>query len=121
MGNELDIRNRIAKVKAVFKWTENSISRDSASQKRLNRQLSHGATITLDTLLLILNACPGLSADWLLLGKGDMIRGNCDLLAANNIRNPAREGNDSDITNRFLAVLEEKNHQIDRLIDLLSK
>lgn len=121
MGNEINIRNRIAKVKEVFKWTENSISGDSATQKRLNRQLSHGATITLDTLLLILNACPGLSADWLLLGKGDMIRGRCDSLTNYIIQSPTSERNDLEITSRFLALLEEKDNQIDRLIDLLSK
>lgn len=70
------IRGRIAEVRRVFKWTENSLAPDGATQKRLNRQLSHNATITLDTLLLILEACPGLSADWLLLGRGEMLRGD---------------------------------------------
>ena len=38
----------------------------------LNRQLSHGAAITLDTLLRILQAYPEISADWLLRGSGEM-------------------------------------------------
>ena len=125
MGNDNNIRSRIAKIKNYYKWTENSIAGDSATQKRLNRQLSHGATITLETLLLILKACPGLSADWLLLGDGEMFRTHYEV--------PANEGprgdddpillihSDADITRRFLSLLEAKDVQIDRLLDLLSK
>lgn len=119
------IRGRIAEVRRVFKWTENSLAPDSATQKRLNRQLSHGATISLDTLLLILEACPGLSADWLLLGRGEMLR--CEPESSASDFSQAIKGgktdiqNDADITNRFLSALEEKDRQIERLIDLLSK
>lgn len=128
---EISIRKRIAKTKKAFKWTENSIAGDSATQKRLNRQLSHGATITLDTLLLILKASPGLSADWLLLGEGDMMR------STEMTQNPGASTtkdifqnmngehldchNDTDIIQRFLSLLEEKDTQINRLITLLSK
>lgn len=66
-----NIRDRINSTKLTFGWTENSISPDPATQKRLNRQLSHGASITVDTLLVILNAFP-ISANWLLLGTGQM-------------------------------------------------
>ena len=112
-------------MRRVFKWTENSLAPDSAAQKRLNRQISHDATITLDTLLLILEACPGLSADWLLLGRGEMLRsdfGSSALDFSQAIKGmKTGPGNDSDLTNRFLSALQEKDRQIERLIDLLDK
>ena len=119
------IRLRIAELKREFDWTENSISKDAATQKRLNRQLSHDASITLDTLLLILEACPGLSADWLLLGRGEMLR--CDPASSSlDFPKSTKEGatgsrNDSDIIHRLLSALEDKDRMIARLIDLLSK
>ena len=108
------IRQRIAEVKKLYKWTENSLARDAATQKRLNRQLSHGGTITLETLLLILEACPGLSSDWLLFGRGDMM-----LPPSESTENGAAPAGDS--TARFLSLLEEKDRQIDRLLALLSR
>lgn len=123
--DEISIRGRIAKVRRFFKWTENSLAPDPATQKRLNRQLSHDATITLDTLLLILDACPGLSADWLLLGRGEMLQGDSASSSLDFLHSTKGETtgirNDSDIIHRFLSALEEKDRMIARLIDLLSK
>ena len=112
MDDDALIRGRIDQLKKVFHWTENSISGDSATQKRLNRQLSHGGTITLDTILLILDACPEVSADWLLLGRGEMLYketengvGNCD----------------QEVISRFLSLLKKKDEHMDRLIEMLSR
>ena len=104
------IRERIVTLKQTYNWTENSLADDSATQKRLNRQLSHGSTITLETLLLILKACPGVSTDWLLFGKGEMTEDN-----------GAAPKDASDTTNRFMSLLEAKDSQIDQLLKLLSK
>lgn len=106
------IRGRIEEVRQLYKWTENSISKDSATQKRLNRQLSHGGTITLETILLILEACPEVSADWLLLGRGEMLSST----KGDDAGNPGNE-----TVSRFLALLEKKDEQMDRLIDMLSR
>ena len=55
MQTENDVRNRISAVFAEFGETQNKLAGgDSATQKRLNRQLSdNGAAITVDTLLLL--------------------------------------------------------------------
>ncbi len=117
--NEDAVRKRIEIVRRTYKWTENSLAKDGATQKRLNRQLSHGGAITLDTILLILNACPEVSADWLLLGRGDMQQEPCrsDLpeFGGDGTLSPDQ------VTNfHLIALLEQKNRHIDRLIDLLS-
>ena len=73
---ELEAGNVRLRINAVLKekgLTENSVAAgDSATQRRLNSQLSHGKRITLDTVLRILAACPDVSADWLLRGSGDI-------------------------------------------------
>ena len=104
------VRKRIEIVRRTYKWTENSLAKDPATQKRLNRQLSHGGAITLDTILLILNACPDLSADWLLLGRGDM----------QSTSESASASPENVTTLQLVALLEQKDRQIKRLIDLLS-
>ena len=70
---EQSVRSRIKQLQKERKITENGLaSGDTPAQKRLNRQLSHGAGISLDTILRLLVACPDVSADWLLRGSGDM-------------------------------------------------
>ncbi len=74
MQTENDVRQRISAVFTEFGDTQNKLAGgDSATQKRLNRQLADdGAAITVDTLLLILNKHTDVSAEWLLRGVGDM-------------------------------------------------
>lgn len=127
--NEETVRQRIGEIKRIYKWTENSLANDSATQKRLNRQLSHDGTITLDTLLLILDACPEVSADWLLLGRGPMHLLSPDHPQNDDSRNPvpSEEQSSSPYSTseqynlRLLNLLEQKDRQIDRLISFLTK
>ena len=74
MQTENDVRQRISAVFAEFGDTQNGLAGgDSATQKRLNRQLAKGgAAITVETLLLILDKHTDVSAEWLLRGVGDM-------------------------------------------------
>lgn len=64
---ELEAGNVRLRINAVLKekgLTENSVAAgDSATQSRLNSQLSHGKRITLDTVPRILAACPDVSGD----------------------------------------------------------
>lgn len=70
-----NVRSRLNELKVALGWSENSISRgDPATQKRLNRQLSHDSEITVDTVLRILERFPQVSPDWVLFGKGNMLR-----------------------------------------------
>lgn len=58
-----------------FGLSENKIAGgDPAKQRRLNRQISHGGTISAETLSLVLLSCPDVSAEWLLRGEGEMLR-----------------------------------------------
>lgn len=112
---EKAVRGRVAQLLAERKITENALATgDAAAQKRLNRQLSHNAAVTLDTLLRILEVCPDVSADWLLRGTD---KGVSASEYYNNISGEkVVTRNDADVINRFLSIIEEKDRQIAQLI-----
>lgn len=130
VGNRFEIeaenvRSRINSVLKEKELTENSVAGgDSTVQSRLNSQLSHGKRITLDTVLRILNACPDISADWLLRGSGEMYLGT-KITGANSVT-----GNNATVIGQQTAVLSEnfvremlaeKDRQIQILFTLLNE
>ena len=121
------VRDRIKQLQKEKNFTENGLAAgDTPAQKRLNRQLSHGAGSSLDTLLRILEACPDVSADWLLRGSGDMyVTAGTSVTGANNVtgQNATIIGQQAGVlTEAFVRdLLAEKDKQIDTLLKLLGK
>ena len=96
------VRNRINDVLREKGLTENSVAAGvSAVQSRLNSQLSHGGKITLDTILRILDACPDVSADWLLRGTGEMYKA-AKITGANSVT-----GRNATVIGQQTAILSE--------------
>lgn len=119
------VRNRINDVLKEKGLTENSVAAGvSAVQSRLNSQLSHGGKITLDTILRILDACPDISADWLLRGTGEM-RKSTKITGANSVtgRNATVIGQQTAILSENFVrdMLAEKDKQIQTLLAILGK
>ena len=118
---ENDVKCRIAKIFAKNGLTENKLAGgDIATQKRLNRQLSHGASLTVDTILKILDACPNVSADWLLRGDSNSASVNSSAVGDNNAANNNTAVNDLDATKCLIRQLEEKDKQINQLLQILA-
>ena len=120
-----NVRTRINEVLRENKITENSVAAgDSATQSRLNSQLSHGKKITLDTILRILDACPEVSADWLLRGTGEMYK-TTKITGANSVtgRNATVIGQHTAILSENFVrdMLAEKDKQIQTLLAILGK
>lgn len=120
-----NVRTRINEVLRENKITENSVAAgDSATQSRLNSQLSHGKKITLDTILRILDACPDVSADWLLRGTGEMYK-MTKITGANSVtgRNATVIGQQTAILSENFVrdMLAEKDKQIQTLLAILGK
>lgn len=118
------VRARINKLQTEKGFTENGLAGGNIpTQKRLNRQLSHGAAITLDTLLRILQAYPEISADWLLRGSGDMYRSG--ITGANKVTgdNATVIGQQAvTLSEDFVrGLLAEKDKQIHTLLSLLTQ
>ncbi len=128
-----NVRSRINSVLTEKGLTENSVAAgDSAAQSRLNSQLSHTGRITLDTVLRILDACPDISADWLLRGIGEKHRATTIITGASKVTGQRAtvigqqvgvteefsRGLSEDFVNKLLA---EKDKQIETLLKLLAK
>lgn len=120
--------NSLLKEKGV---TQNAVAAgDAPAQKRLNSQLSHGAAISLDSVLRVLNACPDVSAEWLLRGSGDIYiaNGACStgkVTGAEKVtgKNATIIGQQSaTLSEDFVRdMLAEKDKQIQTLLALLGK
>lgn len=117
-----EVRARINSLLRERKITENSVAAgDSATQSRLNSQLSHGKKLTLDTILRILDACPDISAEWLLRGVGEMTGKPTSESNSHNVNSSVNCGNNSLPEGFVRELLAEKDKQIQTLLTLISK
>lgn len=122
-----DVRDRINATLKDKGITQNQVAAgDTPAQKRINSQLSHGSNITLDTVLRILDACPDISADWLLRGSGDMyVTAGTSVTGANNVtgRSATVIGQQvGTLTEDFVRdLIAEKDKQIRMLIEKIGK
>lgn len=120
-----EVRNRINLLLKEKGITQNAVAAgDAPAQKRLNSQLSHGAAISLDSVLRVLNACPDVSADWLLRGVGEMYKA-AKITGANSVtgRNATVIGQQTAILSENFVrdMLAEKDKQIQTLLAILGK
>lgn len=120
-----EVRSRINLLLKEKGITQNAVAAgDAPAQKRLNSQLSHGAAISLDSVLRILNACPDVSADWLLSGTGEMYKAT-KITGANSVtgRNATVIGQQTAVLSENFVrdLLAEKDKQIQTLLALLGK
>lgn len=107
--------NRMLKDKGI---TQNAVAAGNApAQKRINSQLSHGAALSVDTLLRVLAACPDISADWLLRGTGTP--GRCVEAKIGTRQETTLTGILSE--NFVRDLLAEKDRQIQTLLSVLEK
>ena len=119
------VRNRINDVLKEKGLTENSVAAGvSAVQSRLNSQLSHGGKITLDTILRVLDACPDVSADWLLRGSGEKLKTSASITGAKSVtgKNATVIGQQNVLSENFVRdLLSEKDKQIQTLLQIMAK
>ena len=71
---EEDVKLRIREVLREFSASVTQIANQfNVNQKTLNNQINDTTTLSVSTILLILEAFPEVSAEWILRGKGKMI------------------------------------------------
>ena len=106
----IDYENEAAEVRARINLllkekgiTQNAVAAgDAPAQKRLNSQLSHGAAISLDSVLRVLNACPDVSGDWLLRGIGEKYKTTQTITGASSVT-----GRNATVIGQQTAILSE--------------
>lgn len=70
---EEDVKRRIREVLTEYQSNPTQLSKQFAvNQKTLNSQINDTTTLSVSTILLILEAFPEVSAEWLLKGFGEM-------------------------------------------------
>lgn len=67
------VKQRIIQVMKDKGVTINALAKgDSALQRKINRQLNEGASLTYQTIMSISDEFPDINLQWLLKGEGDM-------------------------------------------------
>ena len=128
----IDYENEAAEVRARINLllkekgiTQNAVAAgDAPAQKRLNSQLSHGSNISLDTVLRVLDACPDVSADWLLRGSGEKLKSSAPITGAKSVtgKNATVIGQQNVLSENFVRdLLAEKDKQIQTLLQIMAK
>lgn len=70
---EEEVKIRIREILKEFSSNPTQLSKlFGVNQKTLNSQINDTTTLSVSTILLILNAFPEVSAEWLLRGNGEM-------------------------------------------------
>lgn len=70
---EEEVKIRIREILKEFSSNPTQLSKQfGVNQKTLNSQINDTTTLSVSTILLILNAFPEVSAEWLLRGNGEM-------------------------------------------------
>ena len=112
MNDVLEVKGRIKTLLRERHITENQLAGDGRfSQKVLNKQISHEATLTAEMVLYILDKFPDVSADWLM--RGVETRENGNVVGDNNIANNRNTTvNDTDAVRGLVQQLSEKDRQM---------
>lgn len=113
------VRQRIKDILKFKNISMTSFSRgDSALQLRLSRQLNRNSSISLDTISIILDRFPDVSAEWLLRGKGEMLIAST---APDGVQKIKADTTSKMIEeeNGYLKVVKLQQEQIATLIKLL--
>ena len=73
MPDKEDVRKRLQQVMLEYDSNPTQLAGIyKVNQKTLNNHINGNVEVSVSTILLVLDAFPDLSADWLLRGKGDM-------------------------------------------------
>lgn len=107
---EEELRSRFKEVLNFYNSNINQLTNgESSTQVRLSRQINKGASITYDTIVILLEAFPKVSAEWLLRGKGEMIVAS----SQESTEKVNTEGLFGDVLLEFIRVVNKRLSSID--------
>lgn len=117
------ICERIKKVIYESRTSENALATElEMKQVTINRQLKGANALSCEIVAKLLCSRKDLSAEWLMRGKGNMMNyGSVSQSIGNGNINASNVNNSDKVIETLNAQLVEKDRQIARLLDLLSK
>lgn len=116
---ETIVKERIRELLSIKEVSITALSKViQVPQSTLNRQINTDAPMTINNILLILNAFEDISAEWLLLGQGSMYK------SENTTQEPSRaeERIDTKSTlNVLIKTIEYYQKEVDRIMDNINE
>ena len=116
----MTVCDRLNAVLKSKRYTINALSKEiNIKTRTLNNQLSGTTALTADTVCAIAEMFPDVSAEWLLRGIGGMLRVNEPHVLQVNDAGDNIQG--SIINSQLIEMLQEKDRQIAKLIDIIER
>lgn len=105
---EKKLKERIKHLLVAKNITISDLTDDDNTYKRLRRQINDDAAIPYSTIVLLLEMFPDVSAEWLVMGRGEMIRQDAvthnELHQASNNHGTIQIGNHNSINSDTAAL-----------------
>lgn len=120
--DEKDVKSRLQAVLAAYNQNCTKLhSQFGVNQKTLHNQINGDTAVSLSTILLISEAFPEMSLEWLLRGKGEMILSSTQVVNSNNVNSKVNSDNNTLSENFVREMLAQRDKEIDRLLTLLEQ
>ena len=119
---ELEVKKRLRFALEAYNENPTSLAKKyGVNQKTLNNQINSDTSISLSTILLIAQAIPEISLEWLLRGRGEMSLKSAAVVNSHNINSKVNSDNNTLPESFVRDMLAEKDKQIQTLLTLLGK
>ena len=128
---EKGVKNRLRIALDAYNENPTSLAkRFGVNQKTLNNQINGDTSMSLSTILLIAEALPEISLEWLLRGKGEMSLTSAQAVNSHNVNSKVNSHNvnskvnsdNNTLPESFVRdMLAEKDRQIQTLLEILKK
>ena len=104
------------------RWPLTKLSQNETERARFGRQINGDAAVPFSTIVLFLSKFPDVSADWLIMGEGEILkskRTGTSYVTMNEVRDSRAGGSinvgTTTIPDSFQKLLDEKNARIAEL------
>lgn len=129
--DEKQLKDRIRYMLTVKRCSVASLADNETLRNRYRRQINGDATLPYTTIVLLLEMFPDISADWLVMGRGEMIRQDAvthnELHQASNNHGTIQIGNhnsinsDTEALKARIAELENDKQLLQGLLAAFTK
>jgi len=120
--DEKTLKERMRYILHNKRWTISKLSHNDTERARFGRQINGDAAVPFSTIVLFLSKFPDVSADWLIMGEGDMLKskrsgtsyGTMNHVSDSRARGSINVGTTT-IPDSVQKLLDEKNARIAEL------
>ena len=120
MLDNTTIRDRIKLIIIKTSLNDNAFAkRIGVTQSVIASMFKRETEPSAKVIVNILHSFPEISAEWLLRGTGPMLLSDSREVRSENSNNKNTNINDSETLGKLLSMLEEKDKQINKLLELM--